>query len=347
MDFLNKRIIHSKLGQGVVCEYDHPYFSVRFGEKVVKFSYPGSFAGYLRFADEEDQRMVEDMIREKEEKKAKEKSNWVSNYVPPTSSKNRISEVKKLKDRAEKTNIAFKCNFCDGGSNKYHIGYRGACTDEMIQYNIQNAQHSWCSDPDCPCSQYLRGEINASELDGMCQDGGFVCYESQMLREWTAFAGFVLTGDRKNEPKKIKKIQLNSLAVLTTRKPDMPEEDRFIFGVFLVDDADEGNNAEEGFVRSNSEYRIELSPTEAPRIKFWNYHANDNNPEKAAWSQGLYRYISDMEAVQILRDIVDIKRIPVEKQFAREFLAYFCMAKKIDIRTIPEPKGALRRNREQ
>lgn len=347
MDFLNKRIIHSTLGQGVVCEYNHPHFCVRFGEKVLKFSYPGSFAGYLRFADEEDQRMVEDMIREKEEKQAKEKLIRVSNYIPSASSKNKPSEVKNQKNKVEKTNIAFKCNFCDGGSNKYHIGYRGACSDEMIQYNIQYAQHSWCSDPNCPCSQYLHGEIDARELDGMCQDGGSVCYESQMLREWTAFAGFVLTGDRKNEPKKIKRIQINSLAVLTTRKPDMPEEDRFIFGVFLVDDAGEGNNAEEGFVQSNSKYRIELSPSEAPRMKFWNYHSNDNNPSKAAWSQGLYRYISDMEAVQILRDIVEIKRIPVEKQLARELLAHFCTTKKIDISTVPEATGALRRNREE
>ena len=62
----------------------------------------------------------------------------------------------------------------------------------------------------------------------------------------------------------------------------MPEEDRFIFGVFLVDDADEGDNLNEGFVKSNSQYHIELTPTEAVQLKFWNYHANDNSPEKAA-----------------------------------------------------------------
>lgn len=142
-------------------------------------------------------------------------------------------------------------------------------------------------------------------------------------------------------PRKIKNVQINSLAVLTTRKPYASEEDRFVFGVFLVDDAEEGDHIQEGCVRSTSKYRIELSPTEAPQIKFWNYHANDNNPSKAVWSQGLYRYITDTEAVQILRDIVAVKRLPVEKKFAEEFLEHFCRIKGIDVNNIPERSGAL------
>jgi hypothetical protein len=219
----------------------------------------------------------------------------------------------------------------------------GACSDKQIRYNIQVAHHSWCSDPTCPCFQYLNGEIDGYQLDELCRDGGFVCYESQMLKEWTAFAGFVLKEGRKDEPKKIRNVQINSLAVLTTRKPDMPEEDRFIFGVFLVDDADEGDNLNEGFVKSNSQYRIELNPAEAVQLKFWNYHANDNSPEKAAWSQGLYRYTTDTEAVQILKDIVTVKRVPAEKKFAEEFLAHFCKMKGLNPAEIPEPNGALKR----
>ena len=110
-----------------------------------------------------------------------------------------------------------------------------------------------------------------------------------------------------------------------------------------MDDADEGDNVNEGFVKSNSQYRIELSPAEAKQIKFWNYHANDTNPEKCAWSQGLYRYTNDVEAVQILRDIVAVKRVPVEKKFAEDFLTHFCNIKKINLEEIPDPNGALKR----
>ena len=116
-----------------------------------------------------------------------------------------------------------------------------------------------------------------------------------------------------------------------------------MFGVFIVDDADEGDSREAGFVKCTSEYRIELSPEEATKIKFWNYHANDTKPERAVWGQGLYRYTNDIEAAQILRDIVKVKNDLSEKKFAEEFLAYFCKMKGIEVGEIPEPSGALRR----
>ena len=338
MNFLSQTVIHKSLGEGIVTKHDASGLYVLFNDGEKRFLYPDSFAVFLRFADLQLQELAQQHLKEKEEAKAAE-NRRVTPAVP------QINPVytKRTKPKIEKPNIIFKCNYCDGGKDKYHIGYLGACSDDMIQYNIQVAHHSWCSDPDCPCSQYLRGEINGDQLDDLCRDGGFVCYESQMLREWTAFAGFVLKGGKKEEPKKIRNVQLNSLAVLTTRTPEMSEEDRFVFGVFLVDDADEGNNVSEGFVKSTSEYRIELSPTEATKIKFWRYHANDNNPEKAAWAQGLYRYANDIEAAQILRDIAAVKSLPAEKRFAEEFLAHFCKMKRIDTNNIPAPNGALMR----
>ena len=59
--------------------------------------------------------------------------------------------------------------------------------DEMIDYNIEVAQHNWCCDDDSPCKQYYDGIITRKELDSISEEDGFVCYESQMLRNWTAF----------------------------------------------------------------------------------------------------------------------------------------------------------------
>ena len=339
MNFLIQIVIHKAWGEGIVTRQEKSVLYVSFGADEKRFGHPDSFAGFLRFKDPHLQEMTEQLLQ----KQANEKAKAIAYSHPYPSVPQSTKSTRKTKTRVEKPNIVFKCNYCDGGSNKYHIGYMGACSDEMIRYNILEAQHSWCSDPNCACRQYLNGEITGDQLDDMCRDGAFVCYESQMLIDWTAFAGMVLKGDKKAEPKKIRNVQLNSLAVLTTRKPDMPEKDRFVFGVFLVDDADEGTGPNEGFVRSNSKYRIELSPTEALQIKFWNYHANDNNPESPAWAQGLYRYTTDIEAVQILRDIAKVKRIPVEKKFAEEFLAHFCKINKINLKDVPEPSGALKR----
>lgn len=345
MDFTGKKVVHRLWGEGVVTFHSHPYFKVQFGNETKNLLFPDAFKEATVFVSSEDQQELRRMIAQHEWENLKKVTAWTSNVPekPASATRRTTASAPKAPKKIDRPNIVFKCNFCDGGSNKYHIGYMGACSDKQIRYNIQVAHHSWCSDPTCPCTQYLNGEIDGYQLDELCRDGGFVCYESQMLKEWTAFAGYVLKGDRKEEPKKIRNVQINSLAVLTTRKPDMLEEDRFIFGVFLVDDADEGDNLNEGFVKSNSKYRIELTPAEAVQLKFWNYHANDNSPEKAAWSQGLYRYTTDTEAVQILRDIVAVKHVPSEKKFAEEFLEHFCKMRVINLEEIPEPNGALKR----
>ena len=310
MNFLNKIVFHRVFGEGTVCTHEQSRFEVQFGDAVKTFSFPMAFNGFLKFANEEDQQAVEQLLQEKEASEAKERLSWLNNNV--TSTPHTGVREKKPPRKVERPNIVFKCNFCDGGSNKNHIGYTGACSDAVIRYNIEVARHSWCSDSECPCNQYYHGEINRRALDQICHNDGFTCYESKMLNEWTAAAGTYLTEDRKMEPKKIRNVQLNSLAVLTTRLPNFSEEDRFVFGVFLVDDANEGDHKNEGSVRSNSNYRIELTPEEAKQIKFWNYHTNDTKPEKAEAEGGeefpeIYTKVVE-QLSRLLSEDIKIKR---------------------------------------
>ena len=344
MDFTGKKVVHKVWGAGVVESHNHPYVKVQFANETKILLFPDAFRDAMVFASSDDQYELRNMIAEHEWGKLKEVASWTAKTPEkPVVTQRHTSSTPKAPRPVERPNIVFKCNYCDGGSSKKHIGYMGACSYDTIRYNIEVAKHSWCNDPECPCNQYYYGELDGHALDELCAGGGFTCYESKMLKEWTASAGTYLTKDRKMEPKKIRNVQVNSLAVLTTRMPYAQEEERFIFGVFLVDDADEGNNVNEGFVRSDSQYRIELSPEEAKQLLFWNYHANDTKPERAVWGQGLYRYTNNIEAVQILRDIVKVKKDPREKKFAEEFLAHFCDIKKINLGEIPEPNGALKR----
>lgn len=340
MDFTGKIVIHKIFGKGSVSRFTAEGFFVCFGQDERKFAYPDSFESFLQFEDTKLQEEVQRLLQEKKEQKQQTMAAW--HYSAPVTQKKNAPE-RKPKSKAVKDNIVFKCNYCDGGVNEYHIGYMGPCSEKMIGYNIDVAHHSWCSDSNCPCRRFLDGEIDVFELEQLYLDGEMVCYESKMLTDWTAFAGTILRGDKKDEPKKIRNTRLNSLAVLTTRKPYATEEERFVFGVFLVDDADEGDSREAGFVKCTSEYRIELSPEEATQIMFWNYHANDTKPERAVWGQGLYRYTNDIEAAQILRDIVKVKSNASEKKFAEEFLVHFCKMKGIETGEIPEPNGALKR----
>lgn len=199
------------------------------------------------------------------------------------------------------------------------MGYMCACTDEMIDYNIEVAQHNWCCDEESPCRQYYDGIITREELDKFSEKDGFVCYESQMLRNWTAFAGFALTKENHQRPMKLNKVQVNSLAILTTREPYAVEKERFVFGVFLVDEAYEGDNREEGYVTTSSKYKLRLTKEEAKKVLFWNYYHNENAPEKAVWGQGLHRYITDEQAASILKDIVVIKKGKKRKNLLKSF----------------------------
>ena len=138
-------------------------------------------------------------------------------------------------------------------------------------------------------------------------------------------------------------VQSNSLCVLTTRDPNSTEEERYIFGVFLVDETYEGDSRDEGYVSTKSKYRIKLTPSQAHKMLFWNYHINGNSPKSVAWSSGLHRYIESVEAIQILQDIALLKRGANDEALANELLNSLARINNIDLNAVPKKNGALLR----
>lgn len=343
MNLINCSIRHISWGEGAITEQEGNHIKARFSIGEKQFVYPDAFEKFLSCCDANIQCQVEEEIAQKKQQekiKLQERQQQLevlSRSVPVVNTRN----VKKK--NYPKENIAFKCNYCDGGKEQNGIGYLCACSDDVIKYNIEVANHSWCCNEESPCRQYYDGVIDGKTLDSKNDNGGFVCYESQMLRDWAAFAGFVLTGENKEKPMKLSKVQINSLAILTSREPYTPEAERFIFGVFLVDEAYEGDNRDEGYVTTSSKYKISLTQDEAKKILFWNYYHNENSPEKVAWGQGLHRYISDMQAASILYDIWKLKAGTKDEKLAEEFLNHFCMINEIDVNDLPILEGALTR----
>ena len=344
MNLINQSMRHKSFGLGTVIEQSESYIRIVFSVGEKQFQFPEAFEKFLSCDDMGTQEMILSLlIQKKEQEKIRQAENQIEiERISKMSTAVQSTYTGKQKSYP-KENIAFKCNYCNGGKSNDCIGYKCACTDELINYNIEVAQHSWCSNEESPCGQYYDGVINRKELDSYADDDGFVCYESQMLRNWTAFAGFVLTGNNKEKPMKLNKVQVNSLAILTTREPYAAEKDRFIFGVFLVDEAYEGDNRDEGYVTTSSKYKISLSLKEAKQILFWNYYHNENAPEKVAWGQGLHRYISDIQAASVLSDIVAVKIGTEDEALSKEFLEYFCKINAIDSEVLPILEGALKR----
>ncbi len=342
MDIINKTVTHKLWGCGTILNIDGTIVEVSFDEGIKKMQFPEAFDKFLKFDDVKCQEYAEGLITEKIEKaKAEQEQKRIEQERMLQQRIIREQPRKKNSKPVEKANIAFKCTYCNGGCSDTCIGFKGACSDDIIDYNIEVANHTWCTSDDAPCLAYYNGEISREELDEHCIDGGFVCYECIMLSQWKAHAGFYLHGENEGKPMKLKKVQINSLALLTTRYPDSMEKDRFVFGVFLVDEAYEGDNQDEGYVTTDSKYKIELTPKEAMQIKYWNYYYNANAKDNISWGHGLHRYIDDIQAAQILRDIVKLKENTKDAELSKEFFEHFCKVNGLDADDIPEPNGAL------
>jgi len=349
MNLLGEAVRHKVFGEGRIVSVTGNYVTVRFGQEEKTFLFPDAFENFLTLENGELSERMQAYLRKRQQKKRliqETDSNEQKPDVADIPEREEIQRHPRRKKSRIRLNIAFKCNYCDGGKSDKIIGFRGICSDEMIRYNIEVERHVWCSLPECPCREYYDGKLTRAELDEYFNGDG-VCYESVMLRDWKAVAGIIHHGKNEGKPMRILQVQPNSLAVLTTREPGMNEEDRFIFAVFLVDDTYEGDNAEAGYVEADIEYRMEMAPSEAIQLKFWNYYRNPNAPGLVRFGSGLHRYLSDIQAAQILRDMSAVKKGTKDEAMADKFFRHFCRINRIDTDSIPEPSGALIINRKK
>lgn len=349
MNLLNQTVVHKAFGEGIVIAHDGDYITVKFSNRESRFISPDIFISFLKCKDAQLQSALEEAAAAKEQAKAQKAREEREKAMREAEEANRRAEEAARASagraaqprKSNENNLAFKCNFCDGGCTSSCIGYKGVCSDAQIRYNIELRRHSWCSNANAPCRRYLDGAISRAELDAVnTNTDNFVCYESRMLTAWTAAAGEDLDEEHGiMQGRRIQDAASNSLAILTTRYPEREEEDRVIFGVFVTGEAIEGDEANAGYVVAKEGYTIELTPDEAKELKFWHYYKNKDGGIR--WSQGLYRYMKDSVCARILADIVNIKRDPAEKARANAILAYYCRIKGIDTDKIPAANGAI------
>ena len=340
MSLVGHKVNHSKYGEGVINHHtDQGYLTIRFKDGDKLFKYPDSFLTSLSMIDETIQSKITSEAIDSQ-RKQKEESLKIDEVIRENISKDRYKETRNVYRRE---NVAFKCTYCDGGKSSDHIGFKGLCSAEIIRYNVKIKKHRWCTAPDSLCTQYSNGHIKTYlELMDISQKMGFVCYESAMLRDWSAYAGVYRSEDKDGVPMKLKWVRTNNLAVLTTRMPNAEEKDRIIFAAFLVTEADEGDTVDSGFVSAgSSQFKIEMKPNEANKLRFWDYYYCPNAQDKIIFGSGLHRYLSDNQAVQILKDIVKIKKGTPQQRLAEQFLDHFVSVNRININQVPEKGGAL------
>ncbi len=350
MDIVGKTVAHRTFGKGVVKEQHKDLIKVDFGGVERQFQHPHAFERFLTATDEHVQSAILSQIAESRRRRAEQERKEAEREqrrmedarkkaAAPRSQREPVSKPQpRINQRAAKeshrVHVAFKCTYCDGGKTNERIGFAGVCSDAIMRYNVIDQGRVWCRDRDCPCRKHLNGEIRRNELE-------WPCNESRMLQDWRAGAGTYHTGVKRGEPIVMKEVGANCLAVLTTRRPDTSEAERFIFAVFLVDEAYEGDHRKEGYVSAHPEFRIELASKEAQGLLYWRYYANSASPSQPRWGTGLFRYLDARVSAQILRDVAETKKGTVDEKLASRFLEHFCNKAGVMLSKLSEPHGAL------
>ncbi|SEM95661.1 hypothetical protein SAMN05192533_107136 [Mesobacillus persicus] len=163
------------------------------------------------------------------------------------------------------------------------------------------------------------------------------------LSEWKVFSGEIKSGNNKGKPNKPIRMHQNSAVLLTAIDPGMPEKDRRILGVYMVNENFIGKLSEDGYIPAHSKYRIQLTEEESDQLLFWEYYVNEKSPNKMTWNTGKYRYFENSWMAQILHDIVSLKTDPEERELAQQFFDHFCKMNQIIEQELPKPNGALKR----
>lgn len=159
---------------------------------------------------------------------------------------------------------------------------------------------------------------------------------------WEVTTGEVQSGVNKGQPNRAARLGSNSAGILTSRNTDQEETERKILGIYMVNELFAGTLGKEGIVPAHEEFRIELTDEEAEKMLFWNYYINKNYPHRMTWNSGKFRYVDNIWAAQILKDIIALRTDEEQVQEATRFLEYLCKMNAIDINNIPEAAGALK-----
>lgn len=226
-----------------------------------------------------------------------------------------------IMDTNIKSNLAFKFNYCNGRidpDDKRTFGFSGVCSKDFISYNIEKRKADWCSNPLCPCMRFYKKEISYDELcDIWRQDG--ICTESKLLSDWTASAEYSYDKFYNATPRPIRNAEEGSLCILTAVRPRMNEQDRKIFGAFLIGDVFQGDDEYCGFVSAHEKYHLEFTLREANDLIFWDFYQNENTSDKR-WGQGVFRYMNNDQAAAVLQRICQVKSGAKDELLAKEML---------------------------
>ena len=193
-------------------------------------------------------------------------------------------------------NIAFKVTYNDKG-------WSAPCSPDVFRYNAFEKKVVWCSiqaeqKVNCQSPQYVGKQMS---------DTFAPCYDAAAVSSLVFGPGWNHGQDR---PFVCKEAKVGKIAVLTSRAPGEPEQERFIFAILDIERITTDNQYWQGveFYHGRKSTSLVLPP--GAYLKFWNHYANPRSPGTIMWGTGLFRYLDDACVSRILEDTAGSAKVP-------------------------------------
>lgn len=162
---------------------------------------------------------------------------------------------------------------------------------------------------------------------------GFVCNKKEnVLNDWSLFSGRYLSGYNKGMPRSLTKVYPNSACLLTFCDNDEPEENRYIWGAFMVREDFIGPECQSGIIPAHKKYRIVLEDEQKEKLRFWDYFSNGSENQIRKWGAVEFKYFSNLRMCHILSDICKRLEDTEKHRTSEEFFDYYCRINKISKR---------------
>lgn len=174
----------------------------------------------------------------------------------------------------------------------------------------------------------------------------FNCEKEELdniFNDWKIFTGTIKSGVNKGKINKLIRVHQNSACIITTKDAGASEKDRYIIGMYMVDENFIGRLCEDGYIPAHSKYKLKLTKKESKEIPFWKYYINNKYQDSMTWNSGRYRYFDNIWMAQILKDLVELRSEQNDHDVSQEFFDYFCFVNNIEEKSISLPDGPLMR----
>lgn len=133
-------------------------------------------------------------------------------------------------------------------------------------------------------------------------------------------AGRYLSGGSKGEPRIPSRLKPNSSCLLTGLPANSAEEERCIWGAFMVKEDFWGEHCKDGHILRHDRYRICL-PKDAA-LPYWRYF--DHGDCCPRWGQVAFKYFPNDIMQRILLDMTKAAAGTQQERTVNEFYEYFC-----------------------